>query len=364
MLSNSLIMRFLLLAALAISLTPLAASTPTGGYPPSPYGSNPYASRSCRRPLIRKEWRALTTKEKLSYLKAVQCMGDKRKAKSISGIPGLKTRYDDFQGVHSVQTPDIHWVGHFILWHRYYIATYEKTLRQLCGYNGAQPYWNWTIDNTSGLDMAKWPLFDNKTGFGGNGPYADGDNPFGVPERSGGGCVPKGPFAWPKWSVNLGPGASLAYNPRCLTRDFSRPMMAWGTTDLVNWVMNVSSYSEFAYRLENVPVFTIPNVHGAGHFGVGGALGALGDVYASPGDPIFYLHHATLDKMLWRWQQRCLPSRFFDVGGPVVPFDYQNLAGPDITLSFKIGLGKLAPNVTLGSIMNLQGDVLCYDYEG
>ncbi|EWC44315.1 hypothetical protein DRE_01141 [Drechslerella stenobrocha 248] len=323
-----------------------------------------YASPRCTKPLIRKEWRTLSVDERQSYTKAVLCLGNRQKAASISGIPGLRTRYDDFQGVHSIQTPYIHWVGHFILWHRYYIAAYEAALREVCGYRGAQPYWNWTIDNASGRDMIDWPVFNNHSGFGGNGPYVDGENLFGIPERRGGGCVPRGPFAYPSWTVNLGPGASLAYNPRCLKRDFSRPIMEWATNELVNWVMNVSRYEDFAYRLENVPVFTVPNVHGAGHFGVGGALGDLGDVYASPGDPLFYIHHSTLDRMLWRWQQRDLPRRLFDIGGPTIPFDYQNLQGPNITLGFQIGLGDLAPTVTLGEIMNLQGDILCYDYEG
>ncbi|KAF3916223.1 Tyrosinase [Arthrobotrys entomopaga] len=318
---------------------------------------------TCKNPLIRKEWRSLSTSEKLSYISAVQCLGDKRRSKSISGIPGLQTRYDDFQGVHSVQTPFIHWVGFFILWHRYFIATYEKTLRELCGYKGAQPYWDWTIDNASNKDMANWPVFDNHTGFGGNGPYLDGPNPFSIPERSGGGCVPKGPFTWPKWSVGLGPGSSLEYRPHCLSRDFSRPLMAWATSDLVHWVQDVDKYEDFAFRLENVPIFTIPNVHGAGHFGVGGALGAMGDVYGSPGDPLFYLHHSSLDRLLWKWQQRNLPARYYDVGGPIIPFDYQNVQGPNITLSFQVGLGKLAPNVTLAKIMDLQGEVLCYDYD-
>jgi hypothetical protein len=29
--------------------------------------------------------------------------------------------------------------GHFILWHRYFVATYEKALRNECGYEGGQP---------------------------------------------------------------------------------------------------------------------------------------------------------------------------------------------------------------------------------
>ncbi|KAJ6259583.1 Tyrosinase [Drechslerella dactyloides] len=234
--------------------------------------------------------------------------------------------------------------GHFILWHRYFIATYEKTLREVCGYRGAQPYWNWTIDVASMRDMIEWPVFNNHSGFGGNGPYVDGDNPFDIPERSGGGCVPRGPFKYPNWVVHLGPGLSIDYNPRCLKRDFSRPLMNWATSDLVNWVTNVTNYEDFAFRLENLPVFTSPNLHGAGHFGVGGAL-----------DPLFYLHHSTLDKIFWRWQQEDLPNRFFDVGGPVIPFDYGNSVGPNITLDFVIGLGGLAPDIPLRDIMNLQG---------
>jgi tyrosinase len=29
--------------------------------------------------------------------------------------------------------------GHFALWHRYFTATYERYLREACGYKGAQP---------------------------------------------------------------------------------------------------------------------------------------------------------------------------------------------------------------------------------
>lgn len=59
--------------------------------------------------------------------------------------------------------------------------------------------------------------------------------------------------------------------------------MSWATAELQGWVTNVTKYEDLAYRLENLPVFTEPNLHGAGHFGIGGALGTMGDVYASPG---------------------------------------------------------------------------------
>jgi len=39
------------------------------------------------------------------------------------------------------------------------------------------------------------------------------------------------------------------------------------------------------------------------------------DPIASPGDPIFYLHHTWLDKVWWEWQLLDLPARLTDIGG-------------------------------------------------
>jgi tyrosinase len=52
---------------------------------------------------------------------------------------GAKTRYDDFVAVHINQTLSIHGTGNFLSWHRYYVWTFEKALRNECGYTGYQP---------------------------------------------------------------------------------------------------------------------------------------------------------------------------------------------------------------------------------
>ena len=69
----------------------------------------------------------LSIPQKRAYIDAVLCLASKP---AISGIKGAVNRFDDFQAVHSSQTPDIHWVGHFTLWHRYFVYTYEKALRE------------------------------------------------------------------------------------------------------------------------------------------------------------------------------------------------------------------------------------------
>lgn len=98
--------------------------------------------------------RQLSIPERKSYIDAVQCL-TKREAES--GVPGAVNRFDDHQGVHMQQKPQIHWVvgpallysgamhansreqGHFLLWHRYFLATCEMALRDECDYKGGQP---------------------------------------------------------------------------------------------------------------------------------------------------------------------------------------------------------------------------------
>jgi hypothetical protein len=57
--------------------------------------------------------------------------------------PGAKSRYDDFVVTHVNQTLTIHFTGSFFAWHRYYIWSFERALRQECDYDGYLPYWNW-----------------------------------------------------------------------------------------------------------------------------------------------------------------------------------------------------------------------------
>jgi hypothetical protein len=56
---------------------------------------------------VRKEWLSLSDDEKIAYTNAVKCLMDKP---SISGaaVPGAKSRFDDFVGVHINQTLSIH----------------------------------------------------------------------------------------------------------------------------------------------------------------------------------------------------------------------------------------------------------------
>lgn len=102
---------------------------------------------------------------------------------------------------------------------------------------------------------------------------------MGLTGHLGGGCVKDGPFTYPGFKVNVGSG-----EPHCLTRDFIPWVLnTFAQQSLVDKVLATPDYTAFAKAMENIPSFDEPNIHGSGHFGVGGILGTLGNAADSPG---------------------------------------------------------------------------------
>ncbi|CCX12663.1 hypothetical protein FPQ18DRAFT_87268 [Pyronema domesticum] len=344
---------------LALSVVSLASPTP------DPSGRS--AGKRCEDPVERKNWNKLSKSERKSFTKAVLCLANKP-AKYRKHIPGATSRYDEFHGVHVQQGGEIHFVGHFIIWHRYFLLAYEKALREECGWKQGLPYWDWIADVASGDKMDDWEIFDSEYGFGGNGPWMEipeGQEVFPVPGRTGGGCVPDGPFTTKNFHVGLGPGANASVsNPHCLRRDFSPEIVEYNLVQ-ETWdeVVGQSDYGRFAKRLEAEPSWGMKNIHGGGHFGVGGSLGDMGDAYNSPGDPLFYLHHNNLDRVYWEWQKKDLKKRLWDVSGPIHMFDYANQKGGNVTLDFEINLGPLSGTRKLWELLDIRREGMCYEFE-
>ena len=131
----------------------------------------------------------------------------------------------------------------------------------------------------------------------------------------------------------------------------------------------------------------------------------MSDPVASPGDPIFYLHHTWLDKVFWDWQSQDLPARVEDIGLPngfiivdptnpppqppemegdpdmfpipadVYPTPEQLVPLPDsppqipsgdpgdvTTLDHILDMFGIIPNATIGEVLDIQGGLLCYEY--
>jgi tyrosinase len=87
----------------------------------------------------------------------------------------------------------------------------------------------------------------------------------------------------------------------------------------------------------------------------------MDDPFASPADPIFWMHHANLDRVWWSWQKKDLSKRLKDISGPQLIMDYANAMGSNATLDFPMTLGFNNWDATVADMMDI-GD-LCYTYD-
>ncbi len=160
-------------------------------------------------------------------------------------------------------------------------------------------YWDWSLDLPPKGNWLDSPLFDPVTGFGGNGKFVEipqdfvyygfdmtplsltGEGPVTEARgndlvlsilpvltevRTGGGCVPNGPFKDLK--IRMGPFNSTEGNERCLNRDFAPSFVeGLGLPGLLDTVTAAGSYMELLSVIEFV--------HGIGHVGVGGLIGEV-----------------------------------------------------------------------------------------
>ena len=187
------------------------------------------------------------------YISAVKCLAGLPSQMDPAKAPGARSRYDDFQAAHILQTTFVHGTGSFFAWHRHLVWLYETALREECGYSGYQPYWDWS--KYADKPLSANPLIDgSSTSMSGNGKYIPGRNgtlqPFPIPVEdppalycppgTGGGHIYNGPFV--NWTLNLGPVVNnvvtngqhvnpnprkdgLGYNPRHLIRDFNNTLL-------------------------------------------------------------------------------------------------------------------------------------------
>lgn len=234
--------------------------------------------------------RTLSLDERDAFIAAIKCL-QAAPAQTGNAYAGVRSRYDDFLVTHITQTDYIHWVGHFLPWHRYFLWLFEKALREECGHAAALPYWDWTLDAATGdnTTFATSPVFDAIGGFGGNGPFIadlsgfspDARSILEVPGRSGGGCITDGPFA--DYQISMGPGNHTEYTPHCIRRDFS-PWLAGNSVSRRRYdeVLAADVFWEFTHRTEGISLSVDDmSLHGGGHLSVGGEIGEVSQGRAS-----------------------------------------------------------------------------------
>jgi len=240
----------------------------------------------------RKNVKALTETEKKNFVTAVLAL--KKKPSTLHpGNTGF-SRYDDYVEVHRNATNSIinqvttqpalnqkSWAyggPAFLPWHREFILQFETDLAAINS-TVTLPYWDWTD-----ASPAASPFTTNFLGGNGSGPDQ---------------MVADGPFAGDKWKLNIkeDPGDSNS-----LQRDFGGDgtAPALPTAGLQNAVLNVATYDTSPWR--GVTDTFRWHCENALHNLIQRFIGGTTDSIASPNDPVFFLHHANIDRLYAVWQ--------------------------------------------------------------
>ncbi|EEP82997.1 conserved hypothetical protein [Uncinocarpus reesii 1704] len=330
---------------------------------------------------VRREWSTFTVRQRKAYIDAVLCL-QKLPAKTPSSIAtGAKSRYDDFVATHVQQTLGIHHTGTFLAWHRYYVHEYDQALRNECSYKGDYPYWDWPLSAVIGME--NHPIFDGSdTSLSGNGKPIPNQGdivvriadfpPVNLPSGTGGGCVTSGPFK--DYVVNLGPAVLLLpgdkvefrpnpldHNPRCLKRDLTDTVIKKyaNATAVVDLILRSKDIESFQTTMQGALGSDSVGVHGGGHFALGGDPGR--DVFVSPGDPAFFLHHGMIDRVWWIWQSLDPKNRRNAIHGTGTFLNQP--PSPNTTLDTLIDLGHAGGSVRpMRDLMSTTDGPFCYTY--
>jgi hypothetical protein len=96
--------------------------------------------------------------------------------------------------------------------------------------------------------------------------------------------------AFPSWLVGFTPTVNLISGPHTVTRNIG--MFAFlPNAAAVAAAMSNGTFNMFAQALEGV--------NNSGHVWVGGSMGGI---LTAPADPIFWMHHAEIDRIWSEWQ--------------------------------------------------------------
>lgn len=227
-----------------------------------------------------------------------------------------------------------HFTWFFLPWHRIYLHHFEKIVRSRVVKLGgpddwALPYWNYTETDPGSVRKLP-PAFRD--------PQIPGDH-----------GNDKNPLLVPKRAPRINDGAEVsrpstrtgsAARERIFTEDGGDGVAGFGGPDT-----GPVHFGPSAGALERSP-------HGSIHMAVGGVrppFGLMSDPDTAALDPIFWLHHANVDRLWDGW---------LALGGPRAnPTDASWL-----TQSFQFGAGEWFTKMKVADVLDSKAPPLSYEY--
>ncbi|KAF4636967.1 hypothetical protein G7Y89_g1107 [Cudoniella acicularis] len=340
---------------------------------------------------IRQEFGSLSPAQRKSYTDAVLCLQNKTALTPTSLVPGVRSRQHIRIRLSSSTTVERSSDGTEIT---------SGNMSKLSATSAATQVTNQFVSLQTSLqieanypqywDWSKWanapqdsPIFDGSAySMGDRGEYIPGhpgltlappagsSNPtIYLPPGYGGGCVQTGPFS--NMTVNLGPiglstgvpgpDGGFGYNPRCLKRDVGPyPSQKWcNYTRIFELMIDTPTIFDFQNNLEGPPGSGDLGPHGGGHFTIAGDPGA--DIFTSPGDPAFYLHHGQVDRLWTLWQALDPVNRQYALSGTNTMLNSPPSANTTLEDYINVGYAAGSP-IQMKNVMSTVQGPFCYIY--
>jgi tyrosinase len=188
----------------------------------------------------------------------------------------------------------------FLPWHRAYLMYWDNVVRDQ-NPDAIQPWWDWTADLSHAIGV----------------PEA-----FSQEEANG-----------VRNSLFNGPTPDMPDDPARLTRRFPGDPGQLPTADQIDALLRLGSFIDFSVQIQDV--------HDKIHGWTGGTNpanpdegGDMGTVASAACDPIFWAHHAMIDRLWYIWQVRNsvtnIPPDYLDQ--VLAPFGYTVVQVLDIRL--------------------------------
>ena len=174
-------------------------------------------------------------------------------------------------------------------WHRLMLLVFEAQCRRVLENDGFRvPFWDWGEDAD---DTGNSPIWD---------PGIMGG--FGNPVRDGPFTLGRG------WTVNIVDGPVFAPQPRGLRRSPNTFEQLEDNASIRSRIRNEPTYARFTWdsRVSSFVNSLEGPLHNTVHRWVGGDMRTA----MSPNDPVFFLHHANIDRIWFAWQKRWGHDRY------------------------------------------------------
>ncbi|KAJ3071744.1 hypothetical protein HDU98_004875 [Podochytrium sp. JEL0797] len=295
----------------------------------------------CTTPLVRSEWSQLTAAQKQLYADALVALYKRPLSNQV--LDPTKMAYHDFVQTHVRNAQWTHGNAQFYPYHRALMHQFELAMHSTGVWPKTLgvPYWDWPAMSQN------WWTSDVFT-YLGAATSEDVDS-----------CVVDGPFA--KGNYTIAPGLETFTRPvgqggdaTCLRRCAQVGVALTDATVISDSIKNSTNYIEFHGD-------DTSNYHGIGHVTLGGMnCGDMANGLFSTNDPLFFVHHAIVDKTWWRFQSTC-PFFKLDYEGTLIGPEDPISNGKDAVASADLFMDSWTW-WKVSDVLDTQGSLLCYTY--